>query len=91
VWRLGRTDTFVRTARRFLRRRQPLQPHVREVLRILEQDPFDPRLKTHPLHGKLEGLHACRVTRSVRLVLRIESEERTVTLLDLGEHDQVYR
>ena len=91
MWKLGRTDTFARTARRFLRRRQPLRPHVRQVLELVEQDPFDPRLKTHPLRGKLKGLHALRVTQAVRLVVHIDTEEQTVTLIDLGEHDQVYR
>jgi len=32
-----------------------------------------------------------RVTYSIRLVVRIESERREVVLLDIGEHDQVYR
>jgi mRNA-degrading endonuclease YafQ of YafQ-DinJ toxin-antitoxin module len=91
MWRLGRTATFARTARRFLRRRQPVHPHFQRVLEILERDPFDPRLHTHPLSGKLEGLHAVRVTYSIRLVVRLDPEEREVVLLDLGEHDDVYR
>lgn len=61
------------------------------MLEILEQDPFDPRLRTHALSGKLEGLHAVRVTYAIRLIVRLDSEEREVVLLDLGEHDQVYR
>lgn len=91
MWRVGRTETFRRTARRFLRRRRPVHSHLLRVFELLEHDPFDPRLHTHALSGKLEGLHAVRVTYSIRLVVRIEAQQQEVVLLDIGEHDQVYR
>ena len=91
MWRLGRTEAFRRTARRFLRRRCPVHPHRLRVLEILEQDPFDPRLHTHELSGKLEGLHAVRVTYSIRLLVRSEAKLHEVALSDIGEHDQASR
>lgn len=90
MWRLGRTETFRRTARRFLRRRPHLHESLSAALRQLELDPFHPRLRTHPLKGKLAGLHAVRVTYQVRLVVRIDSARREVLLLDVGDHDAVY-
>lgn len=91
MWRIGRTDTFVRTARRYLRRRlHPRRPFAR-ALELLEQDPFHPQLHTHELHGKLQGLHAASVTYQVRLVLQLVRKERTVMLIDIGDHDSAYR
>ena len=87
VW----TETFTRTARRFLRTRRDLAPGVASVLSRLEADPFDPVLKTHPLRGQLEGLHAVRVTYDVRLVVKIEADRLTITMIDIGSHDDVYR
>ena len=45
VW----TDTFVRTARKFLRRHPELAGIFRDVLSLLEIDPTTPRLHIHPL------------------------------------------
>lgn len=91
MWRLGRTETFIRTSRRFLQRRPHLRAPVTQTLAQLEQDPFSPRLRAHALSGRLEGLHAVRVTRAVRLVVRIDRSAREIILLDLGSHDEVYK
>ena len=91
MWRLGRTETFVRTARRFLQRRSQLRAPVNQTIAQLEQDPFSPRLRTHALSGRLQGLHAVRVTGAVRLIVRIDLSTREIVLLDLGGHDEVYR
>lgn len=91
MWRIGRTDTFVRTARRYLRRRPHLRAPFARALELLQQDPFHPQLHTHDLHGKLKGLYAASVTYEVRLVLQIAHEERTVMLIDIGDHDSAYR
>ncbi len=38
-----------------------MQEKIFNVLDELSRDPFDPKLKTHKLQGKLNGLWACRV------------------------------
>jgi mRNA-degrading endonuclease YafQ of YafQ-DinJ toxin-antitoxin module len=90
AWRLARTETLVRTARRFLRRRPQLQPAVARTLRQVEDDPIHPQPHAHALSGPLAGLHAVRVTYSVRLVVRLDAERREVALIDIGDHDHVY-
>ena len=91
MWRIGRTDTFVRTARRYLRRRRHLQRPFARTLELLEEDPFHPQLHTHELHGRLRGLHAASITYQVRLVFQLVPAERTVLLIDVGDHDSAYR
>ena len=86
VW----TETFTRTARRFLRTRPALRPTLASVLGKLENDPFDSSLRLHPLHGALEGKSAIRLTYSYRIVLRVEIREHEIFLLDIGSHDDVY-
>ena len=62
MWRLERTDTFLRTARRYLRRRRHLVESFQTAISRLEEDPHHPLLRTHALKGSLQGLHAasCR-------------------------------
>ena len=87
VW----TDTFKRTARKFLARHRDLQEVFSLVLHKLEQDPNDPELRLHPLSGRLQGKHAVRLTYSYRIVLRLEFVADEIILLDVGSHDEVYR
>lgn len=86
VW----TETFVRTAKKFLRTRPALRNTLSEVLHKLESYPFDPSLRLHALHGALEGKQAVRLTYSYRIVLRVIVRDREIVLLDIGSHDDVY-
>jgi len=87
VW----TETFGRTARRFLRRHPDLAGLFEDVLKQLETDPYAPRLHRHRLKGRHRDKHAVRLTYSHRIVLVLRLEETGIVLLDVGSHDEVYR
>ena len=87
VW----TDTFSRTAAKFLRRHPDLKGIFADTLRQLETDPNAPRLRLHPLHGRHNGKHAVRITYEYRLVLILQLTAQEIILLDVGAHDEVYR
>jgi mRNA-degrading endonuclease YafQ of YafQ-DinJ toxin-antitoxin module len=87
VW----TAAFTRTAKKFLSRHRDLKDTFLLVLRKLEQDPYDPELRLHPLSGRLAGKHAVSLTYSYRIVLRLEITESEIILHDVGSHDEVYR
>ncbi len=87
VW----THTFVRTARKFLRRHPELTALFRDVLHQLETDPKAPKLRLHPLSGKHRDKQAVSLTYSYRIVLIVRWEANQIVLLDVGSHDEVYR
>jgi len=87
VW----TETFARTARRFLRRHPELRGDFETVLRRLECDPTHPSLRLHPLKVRHQGKHAVSLTYSYRVVLVLALEHGEIVLLDVGSHDDVYR
>lgn len=87
VW----TNTFTRTARQFLKRNPHLRGEFEHTLQQLEEDPSHPKLRLHPLKGKLTGKHAVSLTYSHRIVLTLALEEDEIILLDVGTHDQAYR
>lgn len=87
VW----TSTFSRTAKRFLKRNPHLRGEFERTLQQLEQDPSHPKLRLHPLKGRLEGKHAVSLTYSHRIVLVLALSEGSIVLLDVGSHDQAYR
>jgi mRNA-degrading endonuclease YafQ of YafQ-DinJ toxin-antitoxin module len=85
------TDTFVRTARRFLKKHSDLRAEFERVLYHLEKDPSHPSLRLHPLKGKYQGKHAVSLAYSYRIVLILALENQEIILLDIGSHDHVYR
>lgn len=84
-------QSFVHRAKRVLRHRPDLRDRFEELVVKLSQDPFQPKLRLHPLSGALPNLHAVRLTSDVRVVLTLVIEERSITWIDIGGHDQVYR
>lgn len=87
VW----TETFSRTARKFLRRHPDLVGLFEDILKQLESDPHASRLRLHRLKGRHKDKHAISLTYAYRIVLIIVLTEREITLLDIGSHDEVYR
>jgi addiction module RelE/StbE family toxin len=91
MYTLTWTSGFTRAAERFVKQHPELKRKFAQILTDLETDPFQPRLKYHPLSGKLKGVQAIRVTDSYRMTLTIIVSEKQVILLDIGSHDEVYR
>lgn len=87
VW----TDTFSRTARKFLRRHPDLIGLFEDILKQLEADPHAPRLRLHTLKGRHRNKRAVSLTYAYRIVLILVLTAREIILLDVGSHDEVYR
>ena len=61
-----------------------------DALEQFASDPFTPELRTHPLTGKLHGLHAFSVDADCRVVFRFIKAHAKVLLIDTGTHEEVY-
>jgi mRNA-degrading endonuclease YafQ of YafQ-DinJ toxin-antitoxin module len=85
VW----TSGFTRATRKFIEHHAGLRARFSAILRDLEHDPFQPHLKFHP--GKLKGIQAVSITHSYRITLTVMVTDREIILLDIGNHDEVYR
>lgn len=55
---------------------------------IFRGNPFDPRLKTHKLHGKLKRLWSFSVDKNYRVLFMFDGQD--IIFLDIGDHD-LYR
>ncbi len=86
VW----TAHFTRSANKFTQDHPDLKKRFAKVLLDLEQDPFQPYLRLHPLKGELKGLHAISLTHSYRITLTLKITEKEIILIDVGSHDEVY-
>ena len=89
VW----SNAFKRAFRRMAERRPELRKELEETLAMLTANPFDPRLETHKLKGKLAGTWACSAGYDLRIVfefVKVDASEDAVFLIELGSHDEVY-
>lgn len=64
-----------------------LQEKIQEILKILVDDPFHSKLKTHKVQITNYGIvHSSRVTQDIRIIWDIENDKVTIILLDIGGH-----
>lgn len=86
------TKAFARCVKRLAKRRSNVLEDIRDTLRILEGDPFNPALRPHRLKGKLSGSWAATAGYDLRIVYQFVDHEggEAILLLAAGTHDEVY-
>ena len=63
----------------------------RRALSWFTEDPFDARLKTHKLSGKLKGLWSYTIEYDLRVVFYFTKDKPPKAIFtDIGTHDEVY-
>jgi mRNA-degrading endonuclease YafQ of YafQ-DinJ toxin-antitoxin module len=89
---LIQSPAFIRAAKRFVGKHPPAADAIREALRLMADDAFDPRLRTHKLKGSLEGCWAASAGYDLRIVFEFISQggEEAILLLSVGTHEEVY-
>ena len=83
-------DSYIRRAKKFLRKHLEIHNQYRKTLELLELDPYHPSLRLHSLEGRLKGLSSASINMSYRIVLELEIQDGKIVLINIGNHDQVY-
>jgi addiction module RelE/StbE family toxin len=88
------TNSFKHSYKSLTGKQPSLHKSIMKAISFLLQDIFHPFLKTHKLHGDLEGLYACSIDYEHRIIFSIvedpQSKEKNIILIDIGKHDEVY-
>jgi mRNA-degrading endonuclease YafQ of YafQ-DinJ toxin-antitoxin module len=90
-WQLVFTDQYTRRAARFIKRHPEIEDVYSKALRLLEANPHHPSLRLHGLKGKLEGLHSVSINMSFRITMEMIISDTDIILINVGDHDEVYR
>ena len=64
---------------------QSIQSKLEKQEKIFRSNPFDSRLRTHPLTGKLKGLYSYSVDYHHRVVFHFENESE-IWFENIGTH-----
>jgi len=74
----------------FLKQYRKLTKEIQRVAEekegIFRADPFDSRLKTHKLHGRLSGFWAFSITGKIRIIFEFGGNQ-SVVFHTVGPHD----
>ena len=89
-YRLIYTASYVRRARKFLKKHPQITGQYQKVLELLELNPHHPSLRLHGLQGPLKGLSSVSINMSYRIVLELIIQDKDIILVDIGSHDHVY-
>jgi mRNA-degrading endonuclease YafQ of YafQ-DinJ toxin-antitoxin module len=91
TWPLVFTEQYTRRAARFLKRHPEAAGVYSKTLGLLVANPHHPALQLHALKGKLAGLHSVSITLAYRITLELIVTEKDIILINVGDHDEVYR
>ncbi len=89
-YRLIYTHSYMRRARKFLKKHPQIIGQYEKTLELLELNPHHPSLRLHSLQGQLSGLSSVAINMSYRIVLELVIQEYDIILVDIGNHDRVY-
>jgi len=83
------SPTFERNFRKRFKSKPQLQEKFWQRVTLFLENPFDSRLKTHKLTGRLKELWSFSVEYDIRVVFYFMTNEKVV-FVDIGTHDEVY-
>jgi len=91
---LNWSSSYKRAFKKTTKSTPDLKEKIIAAMKLLEQDPFHPKLKSHKLQGILEDNWACAVTYDLRIIFtfvkNLNTNEAEILLINLGSHEEVY-
>jgi mRNA-degrading endonuclease YafQ of YafQ-DinJ toxin-antitoxin module len=72
-----------------LKNKPELEDRFWQKVDVFIQNPFDERLKTHKLSGKLKNVWSFTVAHDFRVLFYFADENKAV-FVDIGKHGEVY-
>lgn len=78
---------FDRKFTKLTKKNSNLKSRILTIIKILQLDPYNPKLKTHKVTTKHFGVvYSSSVTGDIRLIWKEENNSIIIVLLDLGGH-----
>ncbi|MFP4007123.1 MAG: type II toxin-antitoxin system YafQ family toxin [Spirulinaceae cyanobacterium] len=83
------SSAFKRAYKKRIKGNEVVEKKFWQKLEIFILNPYDPRLKTHTLSGKLNDLWSFTVDYDERVLFYFTETDQAV-FVDIGSHDEVY-
>ncbi len=83
------SSSFKRAFKRSVNGNAIMEERFWERVKLFKNNPFDPKLRTHKLSGKLKDLWSFSIEYDLRVIFSFAAQER-VLFIDIGSHKEVY-
>jgi addiction module RelE/StbE family toxin len=83
------SSSFKKAYKKRIKGNSYLENKFKECLTLFIKNPYDGRLKTHKLSGKLKNLWSFKVDYDLRVIFYFHDDNHAV-FVDIGKHDEVY-
>ena len=83
------SSSFIRAFHKQMKSTPKIRSQFDEKLQIFLDNPFDPRLKTHKLSGKLSEIWSFSISYQLRITFSF-IESNKVIFENIGNHDFIY-
>ena len=87
---LALAKSYKRAFKKLTKKNSLLKKAIKERVEIFIENPFDSRLDTHKLKGKLKELWSFSIDYDIRIVFRFLENQNKVIFEDIGGHGEVY-
>jgi len=84
------SSSFKKAFKKKIKQRKAIEDAFWESAELFVNDPFDAKLKTHKLSGKLDGLWSFSIEYNIRVVFFFEDNNSKAVFIDIGSHNEVY-
>lgn len=83
------SSSFKRAFKKNIAGNASLERRFWERVELFQRNPFDPKLRTHKLSGKLKGLWSFSIECDLRVVFSFAEQDKAI-FADIGSHKEVY-
>lgn len=84
------TDSYIKMAKKFVKKHPELLSQYAKTLKLLELNPFHPSLRLHKLTGKLSELYSVSINMTYRISIDFIIDDKKIIPINVGKHDEVY-
>ncbi|MDQ3252325.1 MAG: type II toxin-antitoxin system mRNA interferase toxin, RelE/StbE family [Acidobacteriota bacterium] len=83
------SSSFKRAFKKNIAGNASLETEFWERIELFKNNPFEPKLRTHKLSGKLKDLWSFSIEYDLRVIFSF-AEQGKVIFVDVGSHKEVY-
>jgi addiction module RelE/StbE family toxin len=84
------SSSFKKAFKKQISGRKQIEKEFWDIIEIFIENPFNHKLKTHKLQGKLNELWSFSVEYDLRIIFYFVENDTKAVFVDIGKHDEVY-
>ena len=85
------TASYESKAKKFLLKHPELKNQYIKTLKLLELNPYHPSLRLHKVNLNRKEIYSISINISYRITMDFYIDEEKIILLNIGDHDSIYR